>query len=471
LRPSSRLLGDSGSRRPQRTIKKDFSSPSGDPQRAKMPKKKGLVEVDPRVRDFIKQAEAGDVKRLQNALKSRKFEVDADDAEGATALMRACGAGQLEAVKLLVDKGAGMWCVGPHKDPKNAFMWAAHEGRLEVIRYFVEEVGIADGINSTAGKSKRKSAMDYALERQEHHDRERSDQKYQVLAYIRQKGGVFGEGVTDPAIVFEAAAQGDAHYVLYCIVSCPAHLTTRYGSHAYSLLHVAANAGHLELAIVLLAYEAAVEASDRAGRTPLMMAAQAGHEPVLRLLMEHDARIDAQDLNGSTALHMAAFSGHLPCVKALLSRAAPDRPSEQARRLLAVGDSTGRTPLILTFSGGVHVPVIRYLLGVLDGSLDPIAIGRPQREYRNSELEAEATQAHQDLLSGKGGSAMPASMSADGGATGAGGGSFRRIVSTPDVVKPRSLAARRLRSGRAASVGDTAAPGAAAPTAAAAAAS
>jgi hypothetical protein len=40
-----------------------------------------------------------------------------------------------------------------------------------------------------------------------------------VLEYLRAKGGVFGEGVTDIDKVFTAATNGDAYYVLYCIVA------------------------------------------------------------------------------------------------------------------------------------------------------------------------------------------------------------------------------------------------------------
>jgi hypothetical protein len=41
----------------------------------------------------------------------------------------------------------------------------------------------------------------------------------QVLEYLREKGGVFGEGVTDIDKVFTAATNGDAYYVLYCVVA------------------------------------------------------------------------------------------------------------------------------------------------------------------------------------------------------------------------------------------------------------
>ncbi|CAN0361757.1 unnamed protein product, partial [Hapterophycus canaliculatus] len=59
------------------------------------------------------------------------------DVDGVTALMKACGNGQLKAVEELLEYGAGMWCAGPTDDPKTPFMWAAHHGRLNIIRCVV----------------------------------------------------------------------------------------------------------------------------------------------------------------------------------------------------------------------------------------------------------------------------------------------------------------------------------------------
>lgn len=54
--------------------------------------------------------------------------------DGVTALMRACGNGHLKVVEELLLHGAGMWCAGPTTDPKTPLMWAAHHGRLDIIR-------------------------------------------------------------------------------------------------------------------------------------------------------------------------------------------------------------------------------------------------------------------------------------------------------------------------------------------------
>lgn len=58
-----------------------------------------------------------------------------EDVDGVTALMRACGNGHLKTVEELLVHGAGMWCAGPTDDPKTSFMWAAHYGQLDIVRW------------------------------------------------------------------------------------------------------------------------------------------------------------------------------------------------------------------------------------------------------------------------------------------------------------------------------------------------
>lgn len=57
------------------------------------------------------------------------------------------------------------------------------------LRYFVEEVGMDDlAINRGAGKSGRKTAMDYALDAGNNLGEEAKDRKALVLGYLQEKG-------------------------------------------------------------------------------------------------------------------------------------------------------------------------------------------------------------------------------------------------------------------------------------------
>jgi hypothetical protein len=70
---------------------------------------------------------------------------------------------------------------------------------------------------------------------------------------------------------------------------------------------VAAAKGQTTLVKELLDGGAKIEATDRSGRTPLMLAAQHGHPETVKLLLERGAKADARDASGLTAWGVAMF--------------------------------------------------------------------------------------------------------------------------------------------------------------------
>jgi uncharacterized protein len=88
-------------------------------------------------------------------------------------------------------------------------------------------------------------------------------------------------------------------------------------------LHWAAQHGDREMAAVLLAAGAAVEAGTRIGKyTPLHVAAKAGNHAVAQALLTAGARVDALSTTGATPLHFAAQSGRLDTARVLLDAGA-----------------------------------------------------------------------------------------------------------------------------------------------------
>ncbi|CAM9435783.1 unnamed protein product [Ectocarpus sp. 6 AP-2014] len=364
--------------------------------------KKAALQVNPLVLEFIDAATIGDTKTVKKIAKAGKIEVD-DDADGVTALMRACGNGHLKTVEELLVHGAGMWCAGPTSDPKTPFMWAAHHGRLDIIRYFIEEVGLDDlAVNKGAGRSGRKTALDYALDAGFNLDEGAKDRKALVLAYLHENGAEHGEGVTDPETVFDGAARGDVNYVHYCLEANGSIIKLSHGAEGSSLLHVACNTGNTDLTQNLISHGADLEARNAVEGTPLISAASAGNVDVLRILLDHGVALERRDANGDTALHHACEAGQLECVRALLARDCPaaapgsddsaivgailggEAPEHQPparilspHELLVMKNKAGHTPVIKAFAGGVHVAVIRYVVGVQDGNVDPIKCGVP----------------------------------------------------------------------------------------------
>ena len=72
---------------------------------------------------------------------------------------------------------------------------------------------------------------------------------------------------------------------------------------ARRLCTVAAINGHKDVAELLLANKAEVNAKDNNGVTPLHLAAFNGHKDVAELLLANKAEVNAKDNDGETPLH------------------------------------------------------------------------------------------------------------------------------------------------------------------------
>ena len=113
----------------------------------------------------------------------------------------------------------------------------------------------------------------------------------------------------------------------------------------FTPLHLADANGYKEMAELLLANKADVNARDNSQSTPLHQAVAAGgeHTDLLGLLITYKADVNAADTNGLTPLHYATLADNGKAVKLLLIHGAHPDVKEKV---------DGNTPLIIATGKG-----------------------------------------------------------------------------------------------------------------------
>jgi ankyrin repeat protein len=216
------------------------------------------------------------------------------------AFFSACVGGQTETMKLLLQNGADVNCIGDELG-ETPLMAAAQMGHEEALKMLLEQ-GAYPNIKQKEGKTALSIALEY--------------QQPAIAALLQQNGA--------KASVLDAASSGDIESVRTRLSSDSQTLSLRDAT-GYSSLYHAAEAGHSEVAAVLLA--AGADPNDFTGNngwgySPLLIAARNGHADVVELLLEHGADANAKSQSEDNALCLAASNGHLKVAAALLAHGA-----------------------------------------------------------------------------------------------------------------------------------------------------
>ena len=98
----------------------------------------------------------------------------------------------------------------------------------------------------------------------------------------------------------------------------------------------------------LIGGDAAIDARDANGETPLMIACEAGHEEVATALVMAGASVLAASEIGESAMSLAIYNKRVATVRAILEASAAVATSDtaMASRVVRLRDGRGRTPLM-----------------------------------------------------------------------------------------------------------------------------
>ena len=232
-------------------------------------------------------------------------EVNRADEHGRTQLYIACQNGQVDAARLLLDKGAAV----DRADRYGAtpLYVACQEGKVEAARLLLENGAEVDRAVS--------------------------------------KG--WQEGQTPLFIACEFGYVDAARLLL----DKGADVNRAEKDYGATPLHVACREGHVETARLLLTNGAAVDRALEGGETPLWSACRNGHVDVVRLLLDKGAEVDRADKEGWTPLYVACQFNRVDAVRLLLDNGAEVNRATKG----------GATPLFIACQNG-HIDAVRLLL-------------------------------------------------------------------------------------------------------------
>eukprot|EP01042_Synura_sphagnicola_P003348 gene3348-4147_t len=211
-------------------------------------------------------------------------------------LREACAKGNLELVEKLLGTGrADPNCQNSNGSSPLHFACAIGHGAI------AERLLLA-GANINIANSKNSTPLHFAC------DRNHSDL---ILWLVRNGADIYarnGEGYTP---LHYLATRGHAA-LLRAVSGVREDFDANCsGTKDISLLHCAAEQGHVDMVRLLLSLGAVVDSVDDENETPLHYACLRGHLDAAMVLVEHKAVINARDNEGSTPLFYACSSGNV----------------------------------------------------------------------------------------------------------------------------------------------------------------
>ena len=135
------------------------------------------------------------------------------------------------------------------------------------------------------------------------------------------------------------AALCGLHQLVKFLIRVYPQYASEVGGNYGSALHVASDAGRLQVVRLLLEHGVSVDVRGMWDQTPLQFASDAGRLDVVELLLGYGADVNSEDESRWTPLFHAISKGHLDVVRNLLDHGAN----------VNIHDTDGRTPLHVAF--------------------------------------------------------------------------------------------------------------------------
>jgi ankyrin repeat protein len=245
------------------------------------------------------------------------------DPERPTPLHLAAAFGQITTARVLIDAGADVNAAGPMGEtPLHAAARRGHQPLVELLVEHKADVNAkmrepAFSVRATGRTTPLTVALGHG-----HAD---------VARFLAKSGGLPAIDAKNAAALLPGAAAAKHWAIVRLLIEQGAPPETKLPPASGTALHLAAEAGDLDMVKWLVARKLDLKALDQQGWTPLTRAASAGRADVAKFLLSQGAKV------GDGDLFRAAASGHVALVELLLAGGANRDAVSDYNRYTALG--------------------------------------------------------------------------------------------------------------------------------------
>lgn len=280
----------------------------------------------------------GNVRAVEELLRSKNINVMTRDNLDATPLHAACSYGSIELVDILKDNGANVFTENNAK--MTPFHVACAQGQKDLVEHLLENV------EEEAGRmTVQKLINQQTVEGQSLLHLAVLGSYMEIVKFLLYRGADVNQCMDGSETCLHIAAVTGHKEILKLLINYGINIDMK-NDDGRTALHKAARFGKYEVVEILLNEGADINNLDNESLTPLILAASASsNAETVQVLLDHDADINVLDKEDRTALHMAAKEDNIKVVKALLA-------SKAAQRVIDLWDKESNTSLHIACTHG-----------------------------------------------------------------------------------------------------------------------